>query len=125
MFAMNFMFRHRIDDIEAVAERIEALVGKTRPILRRKVAEEQITLLESVVLNSNDGVMVTQAEPGIGQGEPRIIYANPAFTRLTGYASDELRGRSPDLLSGRSRKSDAPRRSRKPPARRSPSYSPI
>jgi GAF domain-containing protein len=98
MFAMNFMFRHRIDDIEAVAERIEALVGKTRPILGRKIAEEQITLPESVVLNANDGVMVTQAEPGAAQGEPRIIYANPAFTRLTGYSSNELRGRSPELL---------------------------
>jgi PAS domain S-box-containing protein len=100
IFAMNFMFRHYLDDIEAVAERIEALVRKTRPILGRKIAEEQITLLESVVLNANDGVMVTQADPGAAQGEPRIIYANPAMTRLTGYSSDELRGRSPDLLWG-------------------------
>jgi PAS domain S-box-containing protein len=98
MFAMNFMFRHDLDDIEAVAERIEALVRKTGPILGRKIAEEQIALLESVVLNANDGVMVTQAEPGAAQGEPRIIYTNPAFTRLTGYSSDELRGRSPELL---------------------------
>jgi PAS domain S-box-containing protein len=98
MFAMNFMFRHDLDDIDAVAERIEVLVRKTRPILGRKIAEEQITLLESVVLNANDGVMVTQAEPGAVQGGSRIIYTNPAFTRLTGYSCDELRGRSPELL---------------------------
>ncbi|HXP73717.1 MAG TPA: PAS domain S-box protein [Stellaceae bacterium] len=98
VFAMNFLFRHPLGDIEGVAERIEALVRKTRPILRRKIAEEQISLLESVVLNANDGVMITQTEPGGAPGEPRIIYVNPAFTRLTGYPPDELRGRAPELL---------------------------
>jgi PAS domain S-box-containing protein len=100
MFAMNFMFRHRLDDIEAVAERIEALVRQTRPILRRKISEEQISLLESVVLNANDGLMITQTERSGAPAEPRIIYVNPACTRLTGYPPDELRGRAPDLLWG-------------------------
>ena len=102
MFAMNFLFRHRLEDADAVAERIEGLVRKTRPILHRKIVEEQISLLESVVLNANDGVMITQAEPGGDQKGPRIIYVNPAFTRLTGYPPDELRGRAPDLLWGAS-----------------------
>src|SRR5262249_17725975 len=37
VFAMNFMFRHPPEDIDAVADRIEALVSKMRPILRRKI----------------------------------------------------------------------------------------
>ena len=100
MFAINMMFADHLDDIEAVADRIEALVSKTRPILRRKIAEERISLLESVVLNANDGVMITEAEPFGTSEAPRIVYVNPAFVRLTGYAHDDLRGRSPDLLWG-------------------------
>ena len=102
MFAINIMFRHHLSDIDAVADRIEALVGKTRPILRRKIAEEQISLLESVVLNANDGVMITQTEPTAGPDGVRIVYVNAAFTRLTGYSADELRARAPDLLWGTS-----------------------
>ncbi|MGH7124383.1 MAG: PAS domain S-box protein, partial [Stellaceae bacterium] len=102
VFAMNFMFRNPPDDVEAVADRIEALVSKTRPILRRKIAEEQISLLESVVLNGNDGVMITQIEPAGGPEGAQIVYVNPAFTRLTGYPADELRARTPDLLWGAS-----------------------
>ncbi|HLJ20614.1 MAG TPA: PAS domain S-box protein, partial [Stellaceae bacterium] len=102
MFAINILFRHLLADIDAVADRIEALVGKTRPILRRKIAEEQISLLESVVLNANDGVMITQTEPAGGSEGARIVYVNPAFTRLTGYAADEVRARAPDLLWGTS-----------------------
>ncbi|MGH7123902.1 MAG: PAS domain S-box protein, partial [Stellaceae bacterium] len=96
------MFRNPPDDVEAVADRIEALVGKMRPILRRKIAEEQISLLESVVLNGNDGVMITQSEPAGGPEGARIVYVNPAFTHLTGYPADELRARTPDLLWGTS-----------------------
>ena len=100
VFAMNFMFRDPPGDIEAVADRIELLVDKMRPILRRKIAEEQIALLESVVLHANDGVMITQAESGGNSTGSLIVYVNPAFTRLTGYQADELRDRAPDLLWG-------------------------
>jgi PAS domain S-box-containing protein len=100
MFAINMLFRHLLDDLESVAERVEALVSKTRPILNRKIAEERISLLESVVLNANDGVMITEAEPLETLEGSRIVYVNPAFARLTGYAHDELRGRPPDLLWG-------------------------
>jgi PAS domain S-box-containing protein len=106
-FAINFLFRDSLDDAEAVAERIETLVRKTRPILRRSISEERITLLESVVLNANDGVMITQVEPGRVPASPRIIYVNPAFDRLSGYLPDELRGRAPDLLWGETSGSSA------------------
>jgi diguanylate cyclase (GGDEF)-like protein/PAS domain S-box-containing protein len=47
---------------------------------------------------ANDIIIVTTAEldpPG-----PAIVYVNPAFTRLTGYAAREVIGRSPRLLQG-------------------------
>ena len=99
-FAINFMFSRRVENIEATADRIESLVGKIRPIIRRRLAEERITLLESVVLNANDGVMITEADSdlGLGTDTQRIVYVNPAFTRITGFPFEALRGRAPSVL---------------------------
>jgi diguanylate cyclase (GGDEF)-like protein/PAS domain S-box-containing protein len=51
-----------------------------------------------VVQAVNDIVIVTTADldpPG-----PKIVYVNPAFTRLTGYATDEVIGLTPRILQG-------------------------
>ena len=58
-----------------------------------------LRLLESVVLNANDAVLITEAEPVDSPG-PRIIYVNPAFTKMTGYSLEEVLGRSPRFLQG-------------------------
>jgi len=99
-FAINFMFSRAPGDIEATADRIERLVGKIRPIIRRRLAEERITLLESVVLNANDGVMITEVDgdPREGPEAQRILYINPAFTRITGFSLEALRGRAPSVM---------------------------
>ena len=99
-FAINFMFSCTPGDIEATADRIERLVGRIRPIIRRRLAEERITLLESVVLNSNDGVMITEVDgdPREGPEAQRILYINPAFTRITGFTLEALRGRAPSVM---------------------------
>ena len=55
-------------------------------------------LLEAVVENVNDAVVVTDANlepPG-----PRIVYVNPAYTRMTGYRLEEVIGRNPGFLRG-------------------------
>ncbi|OIR10765.1 cyclic di-GMP phosphodiesterase Gmr [mine drainage metagenome] len=55
----------------------------------------QRDLLEKVFESSHSGVMITDAEG-------RIVEVNPAFTRITGYASEDVYGRNPNLLaSGR------------------------
>jgi PAS domain S-box-containing protein len=100
VFAINFMFRQKLAGMEALADRIEALVRTMRPILGRKLAEERITLLESVVTNANDGVMVIESDDQlVGTPESqRVLYLNPAFTRMTGYALADLRGQTPSAL---------------------------
>ncbi|WP_404786803.1 PAS domain S-box protein [Altericista sp. CCNU0014] len=65
----------------------------------RKQAEEQVRLLQSVVVNANDGVVITEAEP-IDQPGPRIIYVNESFTRMTGYRLEEVKGKTPRILQG-------------------------
>ena len=54
-------------------------------------AREQMQLFASAVEQTADAVMIT---------DPRgvIEYVNPAFTRVTGYAPEEVHGRTPAIL---------------------------
>lgn len=55
-------------------------------------------LITAAVEASYNSVIITNAEltpPG-----PRIVYVNPAFEAMTGYAAAEVLGRSPRLLQG-------------------------
>ncbi len=67
-------------------------------ITRRKEAEVWLELLRQAMDNAEEVVVVTSADldpPG-----PRIIYVNAAFTKMTGYAPDEVIGRTPRLFQG-------------------------
>lgn len=59
-----------------------------------------ISLLESVITNTNDAILITKASPVSSPDGPEIIYANEAFTELTGYAPDDVIGNTPRLLQG-------------------------
>jgi len=60
-------------------------------LVRRNTWEAQQRLLASGLAHAGDGIVLTDAD-GI------IEYANPAFTRITGYAADELVGQKPSVL---------------------------
>ncbi len=60
---------------------------------------DQLRLLESVVVNASDAILITEAGP-IDPPGPRILYVNAAFARMTGYAAEEMVGRTPRLLQG-------------------------
>ncbi len=55
-------------------------------------------LLQQAVEQSFNSVLLTDA--GFGPHGPRILYANPAFCRMTGYTSEELLGKTPRILQG-------------------------
>lgn len=58
-------------------------------VLREKEFETQIS--EMVFRNTAEGVMITDVE-GV------ILAVNPAFTRITGYAENEIVGKRPNVL---------------------------
>src|SRR5690606_40695848 len=58
-------------------------------------SQRSLYLAEKVIESSLEGIMVTDAHA-------RIVSVNPAFTRMTGYAAEEVLGLNPSLLnSGR------------------------
>ncbi|AFZ07511.1 multi-sensor signal transduction histidine kinase [Oscillatoria nigro-viridis PCC 7112] len=76
------------------------MVGTVTEITDRKARELQLRLLELAVTTTNDAVLITEAEP-IEEPGPRILYVNPAFTRMTGYTLEEVVGKTPRILQGK------------------------
>lgn len=68
-------------------------------ITRKKEEEESLRLMDMVITNTNDAILITEAEPIEGEG-PRILYVNDAFTRMTGYTAEEVIGKTPHILQG-------------------------
>ncbi|KAB2927407.1 MAG: EAL domain-containing protein [Dechloromonas sp.] len=66
-------------------------VGAMIDISRRKQAEMEHRLSAAVFTQISDGVCITDPAN-------RILLTNAAFSRLTGYSSDELRGQTPAML---------------------------
>ncbi len=68
-------------------------------ITERRIKDDQLRLMEACIARMNDLIVVTEAEP-IEEPGPRIIYVNDAFIKQTGYALNEVIGRSPRFLQG-------------------------
>lgn len=63
-------------------------------ITKKKAEEEKLHLMNMVITNTNDAILITEAEPVEGAG-PKILYVNEAFTRMTGYIAEEVIGKTP------------------------------
>jgi len=75
------------------------MTGVNWDITAKKEKEQHLILLESVITNTNDSVLITEAEPFDNPGT-RILYVNDAFTKMTGYSSEEVIGKTPRILQG-------------------------
>jgi diguanylate cyclase (GGDEF)-like protein/PAS domain S-box-containing protein len=93
--------RHRkkdgtLTDVEIVtsevtfAERTARLV-LVEDVTEKKQAEEKLRLAALALENAAEGVMISDEHR-------RILSANKAFTRITGYSADEIIGRESDFL---------------------------
>ena len=65
--------------------------GTVQDITVRRQAEELLRLYANVFEHSGEAILISD-------GDNRILAVNPAFTRLTGYRIDEIRGENPNLL---------------------------
>lgn len=67
--------------------------------LKSKEAERRLRLLNAAVENANDAVIILEAEPSDLPGR-KILYVNKAFTRMTGYESQEVLGSTLNMFNG-------------------------
>ena len=67
-------------------------------VYRRTRIEEKLRMLQSAVHHTHDAVLVTTAAPDPLGSE--IVYVNEALCRQTGYAAEELLGKTPRMLQG-------------------------
>lgn len=62
-------------------------------------SSERLRLLESVVVNGNDAVLITD-NANLKQTYPHIIYTNKAFKEMTGYDESEVIGKNLQMFFG-------------------------
>ncbi|ADE10903.1 EAL domain-containing protein [Sideroxydans lithotrophicus] len=70
---------------------MEGAVVVFEDISERRQKDEALKLASSVYQSSNDGILVTDEKN-------RILDVNPAFTRITGYTLEDVRGKDPGIF---------------------------
>jgi len=88
--SMGHTLVHYIPDFNAQGE-VKGFTVLVSDVTALKEAEAERKLAASVYQNTNEAIMVTNAEG-------RILSVNPAFTELTGYTADEAIGQNPRML---------------------------
>src|SRR5262245_13704710 len=75
---------------------LEAVSGGENTVHNQ--SEEQLRLLRTAIEQSDESVIIMKARldpPG-----PEILYVNSAFTKMTGYAPEDVIGKTPHILQG-------------------------
>ncbi|MFA9192289.1 PAS domain-containing protein [Flavobacterium sp. FZUC8N2.13] len=75
------------------------MIGALQDITKQKEEELRLKLLETVILQTKEAIVITEANSN-NNLLPKIIYTNPAFTNMTGYKSEEIINNSLSLLRG-------------------------
>ena len=75
------------------------MIGAIQDITKEKEEEQRLKLLETVITQSRDSIIITEPDSD-NLTLPKIIYTNPAFTNMSGYESDEILGKTPDIFKG-------------------------
>ncbi|MEN2486965.1 PAS domain S-box protein [Flavobacterium sp. B11] len=81
------------------------MIGAIQDITKQKEEEQRLKLLETVITQSKDSILITEANSS-ERKIPKIVYVNPAFSQMSGYQSDEIIGKSPNIFKGPKSDSD-------------------
>jgi PAS domain S-box-containing protein len=81
---------------QRTAELAEVNINLQAEIDERKRYEERLLLRDRAIEASSAGIIITDAK----RKDHPIIYANPAFSQMTGYSQKELIGLNPRILQG-------------------------
>ena len=81
------------------------MIGAIQDITKQKEEEQRLKLLETVITQSKDSILITEANTA-ARKIPKIVYVNPAFSQMSGYQSTEIIGKSPNIFKGPKSDSD-------------------
>jgi len=71
---------------------LAAIAGRLGVSLESALQQEWLTLLDAALAGVDNAVLITDANAS-------IVWANRSFTRLSGYTSEEILGKTPELFS--------------------------
>ena len=94
VFDRGFLVKDETDNVVR-------MIGAIQDVTKQKVEEQRLKLLETVITQTKDTVIITEAgdsEIGI----PKILYVNPAFSKMTGYKNSEVIGKTPTIFMSKS-----------------------
>jgi PAS domain S-box-containing protein len=98
-FVAYFAPLERWFEVSAHATR-EGLAVYFRDYTDEYKRQRRLRLLQAATDRINDIILITEAEPIDGPDHPRIVYANAAFERRTGYTREEALAATPRILQG-------------------------
>ena len=75
------------------------LIGALHDVTERKQREERLQLIETVITNTTDAIIIRDAKRLSSGGLP-VLYTNNAFSQMTGYTYEEVKGRTLKVLNG-------------------------
>lgn len=73
------------------------MIGAIQDITKQKEEEQRLKLLETVITQTKDTVIITEISD-IEKELPKIVFVNPAFTKMTGFKSNEVIGKTANIL---------------------------
>lgn len=89
----------RLNPIGGEDGRIKGICVTMENITERKKEEQRLKLLETVIINTTDAVIITEAFPYDPPG-PKVLYVNDSYYKMTGYSKEEVIGKTPRILQG-------------------------
>ncbi len=75
------------------------MIGSMQDVTKQKEEEQRLKLLETVITQAKDAVIITENDT-TENPIPKIIFANQAFSAMSGYKASEVIGKSPIMFNG-------------------------
>jgi PAS domain S-box-containing protein len=94
----KYVFDRVFLEIDKIGKPIR-MIGAMQDITQKKEEVQRLKLLESVITNTNDAVVITDADTSDPDG-PKIVFVNNAFTEMTGYSEEETLGKTLSMTHG-------------------------
>jgi len=76
------------------------MIGTIQDITKQKEEENRLKLLETVFTEARDAIIITEAISNNNQ-IPKIVFANPAFEKMSGYEHSEVIDKSLNSFMGK------------------------